>query len=175
MSDVHNMSKTMRLFLVLLISFITFLPVYAGPLSIGDTAPNWTLPNPSDDALEYYLDSEDKVSIILFWATWCPYCAKLMPHLQAVYQKYRDKGLRLYAIDIYEDGDLDPVSYFVRRGYTFNLLLYGDSIADLYGIKGTPGLLLVDKNKKIIYTRKSGANEEQVKQDIEQLIEQNLK
>ena len=166
----------MRFLLAFLIAFCSFSPVYAMSLNFGDTAPNWTLPNQSDEAVEYYPDSEGKVSVILFWATWCPYCAKLMPHLQKVYDMYRDKGLRFYAIDTFEnDSDIDPVKYFENKGYTYSLLLYGDSVAELYGVEGTPGLFLVDKDKKIIYLRKSGTGDNQVEQDLIQLIGEAIK
>ena len=160
----------MRFLLAFLITFYCFSPVYAMSLGFGDVAPNWTLPTDDNEALEYYPDSEGKVSVILFWATWCPYCAKLMPHLQKVYDKYRDKGLRLYAVDVFEDDNTDPIQYYTEKGYTFNLLLYGDSVAELYGVEGTPGLFVVNKNKKIIYLRKSGAGDEEVEQDLIELI-----
>ena len=154
----------------MLLSFFVFTSVQAEPLTFGDTAPDWTLPGVEDIPLGYYPDSKNKVSLILFWATWCPYCARLVPHLQKVYQQFEDKGLRLYAIDVFEDGEIDPKKYFDQKAYTYTLLLFGDSVAELYGVKGTPGLFLVDKNKKIIYSRKSGDSDEQVEQTLMQLI-----
>ncbi len=166
--------NVMRRLLILLFSFFVFTSVQGESLSLGDTAPDWNLPTAADEDIEYYTDSNDQVSMVLFWATWCPYCARLMPHLQDVYQQYHDKGLRFYAIDIFEDGEIDPVNYFAQHGYTYTLLLNGDLVAEDYGVKGTPALFVVDKNKKIIYSRKSGANEEQVKLDVIQAIETSM-
>ncbi len=72
-----------------------------------------------------------------------------MPHLEVVYRKYRNKGLKFYTVDIFEDGDIEPVGYFEKQGYTYTLLLLGDLVAKEYGVKGTPGLFVVDKNKKV--------------------------
>ncbi len=162
----------MRLLLILLLcSSLT----YAEPsLSVGGTAPNWVLQTGAGESVDYYQDSDDKVSVILFWATWCPYCTRLMPHLQKVYQEYKKNGLRFYAIDIFEDGDIDPVRYFEKKGFTFTLLLSGDLVADEYGVKGTPGLFVIDKNKKIIYKRKSGTKDSVVKEDVRLHIKQAL-
>jgi thiol-disulfide isomerase/thioredoxin len=162
----------MRLILILLCSISL---AHAEPLlSVGDTATNWTLETSDAKSLNYYQDSEGKVSVILFWASWCPYCARLMPHLQEVYTKYDSEGLRFYALDIFEDGDIDPVQYFEKKGFTYTLLMLADLVADEYGVKGTPGLFVIDKNKKIIYKRKSGTDNNEVKETISLLIKQAL-
>src|SRR5437879_902192 len=49
-------------------------------------------------------------AILLFWATWCPYCKALMPSLQKVYDAAGREHLDVYAIDIKEDADADPVA-----------------------------------------------------------------
>ncbi len=162
----------MRILLILL--FSTSLAYAESPLSVGDTATNWTLQSNETESLDYYQDSEGNVSVILFWATWCPYCTRLMPHLQEVYQEYKDEGLRFYAVDIFEDGDLDPLRYFEKKGFTYTLLFLGDLVADEYGVKGTPGLFVIDRNKKIIYKRKSGTKDSVVKKEIRLLIKQAL-
>jgi thiol-disulfide isomerase/thioredoxin len=162
----------MHIFFVLLL--LTISSAYAAPLTVGETAENWVLETKEGGSLDYYQDSEGEVSVILFWATWCPYCASLMPHLEEVYRNYRDKGLRFYAVDIFEDGDIDPVSYFDKQGYTYKMLLLGDLVADEYGVKGTPGVYVIDKEKKIVYKRPSGASDVSVKQNISLRIEQAL-
>lgn len=176
----NDRANTMRLFLILMFSVSlvyteVYAEAYAEPsLSVGDTATNWDLQTGKSESLDYYQDSEEKVSVILFWATWCPYCTKLMPHLQEVYKKHKDEGLRFYAVNIFEDGDIDPIHYFEKKGFTYTLLLTGDLVAEDYGVKGTPGLFVVDKNKNIIYIRKSGAKDSLVKEEISFLIEQAL-
>jgi len=99
-------------------------------------------------------------AILLFWATWCPYCEALMPHLQNVYDAAGKDKLDVYAIDIKEDGD--PVKTLRERKLTFTLILDGDAIADQYAVKGTPGLFLVDTHGKIIYHRVGGDAPEKV-------------
>lgn len=93
-------------------------------------------------------------ALLLFWATWCPYCEALMPYLQRVYDAAGRDRLDVYAIDINDDGD--PVATLRERKQTFTLIRNGDAIADLYGVKGTPGLFLVDTQGRIIYRRSGG-------------------
>jgi thiol-disulfide isomerase/thioredoxin len=162
----------MRILLILL--FSTSLACADSPLSVGDTATNWTLQSSETESLDYYQDSKGKVSVILFWATWCPYCARLMPHLQEVYQEYKDEGLKFYAIDIFEDGDIDPIKHFDEKGFTYTLLLEGDEVARKYGVKGTPAVYVVGKDKQVVYKRPAGVSDVMVKQNVELRIRQAL-
>ena len=166
----------MRHLLLLLLSFsltqVSLSPVSLAhadelPLNIGGTAPNWTLQTSKSESLDYYQDSEDNVSVIIFWASWCPYCATLMPQMEVIYRKYRNKGVKFYAVDIYEDGKLDPVSYFESKGFTYTMLLEGDEVASQYGVKGTPGVYVVDKEKKVVYKRPAGVSDVMVKQNVD--------
>ena len=159
----------------LLISFFIFsFSVSAAPLNVGGTAENWVLGTKDGGSLDYYQDSEGQVSVIVFWATWCPYCASLMPHLEVIYRKYRNKGLKFYAIDIYEDGKIDPVTYFDSKAYTYTMLLDGDEIASQYSVKGTPAVYVIGKDKKVIYKRPSGVSDVLVKQNVDLRIKQAL-
>ncbi|MEP6484105.1 MAG: TlpA disulfide reductase family protein [Rudaea sp.] len=106
------------------------------------------------NAVRFDPDHRSKPAILLFWATWCPYCEALMPHLQKVYDAAGAKNLDVYAIDIKEDGD--PIAALKKRGQTFTLVLDGDSIAEQYHVKGTPSLFLVDAKGAVVYHPSSG-------------------
>ena len=168
----------MRILIFSLISLLFFSfassSTYAAPLNIGGTAGDWELETSEGESLQYYADSENKVSVIIFWATWCPYCATLMPHLDAIYRKYRNKGVKFYAIDVYEDGKIDPVTYFNSKEFGYTMLLDGDDVASQYGAKGTPGVYVIDKNKKVIYKRPGGITDVLVKQNVDLRIKQAL-
>jgi thiol-disulfide isomerase/thioredoxin len=94
-------------------------------------------------------------ALLLFWATWCPYCEALMPYLQKVYNAAGPQRLTVYAIDI-KDEDGHPAATLRKRKLTFTLVRNGDAIADAYGVEGTPGLFLVDTRGDIAYARSGG-------------------
>ncbi len=136
------------------------------------TAPDWNLGDAQGRSVDYYADSGESVSVILFWATWCPYCRSLMPHLQALANKYKNRAVKFYALNVWEDGD--PEEYFRENGYTFRLLLMADLVAEDYGIKGTPGLFVMDQSHQILYIRQAGEDDVDVSTAVREAIQQTL-
>jgi len=128
-----------------------------------DVAPDWTLQGAGGTHFNFYQHSADRPSVLLFWATWCPYCRRLMPRLENVRREVAP-AVNFYALNIWEDGD--PAAHMADNGYGFHLLLTADDVAKIYGIKGTPGLIVVDKNHRVIYVRKSGTSPAQVESDL---------
>jgi thiol-disulfide isomerase/thioredoxin len=138
--------------------------VSAGDEADRELAPDWTLPGVEGAPLNFYQHSADRPAVILFWATWCPYCRQLMPHLEKLRQEFVSDGVNFYALDIWEDGD--PVAYMKENGYGFQLLLNADEVAKTYGVKGTPGLFVVDANRAVLYVRKPGGSPTRVESDV---------
>ena len=132
----------------------------AGSVSAQERALPWQGPGADGKTIRFDPDHLQRPAILLFWATWCPYCKALMPHLQKVYDEAGKHKLDVYAIDIKEDGD--PVAELRERHQTFTLVRDGDPIADQYGVKGTPALLLVDRKGEVIYRRLGGDAPEKV-------------
>jgi len=148
------MRTTARLF-ALLFSLLGAVAVAQQP------APAWDGKGADGGAIHFDPQHLQRPAVLLFWATWCPYCKALMPYLQKVYDAAGKEKLDVYAIDI-KDEDGDPVAELKQRGNTFTLVRDGDAIAALYGVKGTPGLFLVDRSGAIVYKRSGGDAPEKV-------------
>ena len=75
--------------------------LHAATLQIGDPAPRlqiskWIQGQPVKEF------ARDKVYVIEFWATWCGPCRESIPHLNALHQKFKDKGLVVIGQDVME-------------------------------------------------------------------------
>ena len=97
-----------------------------------------------------YPDDLQGPTIVLFWATWCPYCKALMPHLQSIVDEYGGE-VRVLALSFKDDGD--PASYVKNYGYQFLLITAADQVVDAWGIKTTPGLFLADQTGRVVFSR----------------------
>jgi len=129
-------------------------------------APDFTLLD--SEGIEHKLsDYRGKTVIIDFWATWCGPCLMVMPELQAIHEKHKDKGVVVMGVNAWENGD--PKALMKARGWNYLLLLNGDQVAADYQVSGIPTMVIVDPNGMIIQ-RKVGAGPG-LTEDLEKAIE----
>ncbi len=111
-------------------------------------SPSWSLTDTSGVTHNFPESAKGKTTILFFWATWCPYCKRLMPHLQSIQYQYGDDlQLEILSFSIHEDGK--PAEYLKENAYSFTLFNEAEEIAKLYDIKGTPGVLVIDEKGQI--------------------------
>ena len=111
-------------------------------------SPSWSMTDIGGKEHNFPESAQGKTTVLLFWATWCPYCKRLLPHLQsALYQYAEDLDLEILSFSIFEDGN--PAEYLKENGYDFTLFTEAEEIAKLYDIKGTPGVLIIDAKGQI--------------------------
>jgi thiol-disulfide isomerase/thioredoxin len=131
---------------LLLVFMLVVAAVRSVPAQDAVLAPDWTLSTAAGREINLGQEAKQQTTILLFWATWCPYCKALMPQLQSVQQEY-GTSVKILAIDVMDDGD--PVGFIKNSGYDFTLLLRGDAVFEQYGLTGTPGVFIVDNNRRI--------------------------
>lgn len=122
-----------------------FLVTGSQALSAG-MAPDWTLLSADGRTTRLSEEVRQQPVVLFFWATWCPYCKALMPHLQSIRLEYGDQ-VKILAINFIETGD--PVEFIRDAGYDFTVLPEGDDVAAAYEIYGTPGVIVVDHAQQI--------------------------
>ena len=112
------------------------LILLARPVLAEDlTAPAFTLPD--TDGRQITLPREHKgVDIYYFWASWCPYCKTLMPHLQSMQIEYGD-AVTVYAFNIRDDEM--PELFMLEHGYEFVLIPEADARLAASEVPGRAG------------------------------------
>ncbi|MGQ0529216.1 MAG: NTF2 fold immunity protein [Panacagrimonas sp.] len=119
-----------------------------GPIA---KAPSWVLFTPEGARVSYPADAGGQPTVLMFWPSWCPFSRALQPYVQDIWLDYRDRGVKVWTINIKEDGD--PVQTLRDRGLSFPLLLKGDALMAPYQITRTPWLVVMDGAQNILYTR----------------------
>lgn len=94
-------------------------------------------------------------AVLVFWATWCPYCKVFMPYAKAIEADYGERGVQIVTFNAKERGRGDPAAYAKGLGFPLLAIAEADGIAGDYGIDFIPGLLVVDGDGKVVYRRRS--------------------
>ena len=110
-------------------------------------APDFTLESVSGDPVTLSDVTAEQPVVLLFWATWCPYCKALMPHIQSIRLEHGN-DIRVLAVHFRDDKG-DPAAFIENAGYDFTVLRDGNETAKLYEVWGTPGLLIIDRSQQI--------------------------
>jgi thiol-disulfide isomerase/thioredoxin len=101
-----------------------------------------------------------KLYLIECWATWCGPCVAAIPHVDALFDKYQEKGLRVYGINLWEDGK-DKVAGFVKKqgermSYPVAYVGKGGAFDTEWlkpaGITGIPHVFVVKDGKVVLGT-----------------------
>jgi thiol-disulfide isomerase/thioredoxin len=119
----------------------------------GDAAPPWVARDFAGHTVEFPAVTQGKPAVVVFWATWCPYCKAFMPYLRNIQADYAQRGVKIVVVNAKEDGRGDPRAYMQTLGFSPIAVADGDDIAKAYGIQYIPGLLIVDGQGKVAYRR----------------------
>jgi peroxiredoxin len=104
-------------------------------------------------------DFKGKVVLIDFWASWCGPCKRAMPHIQRIYEKYKDKDVVVLGINTREsqEGKVEP--FLKEHKITYRTLVDNDGkVVKQYGVQGIPALFLIDK-EGLIQFKQTGFRE----------------
>jgi len=127
--------------------------VYAAEAAVseGQVAPSFEVALADGQAADLATISKTRPTVVLFWASWCPYCKALMPHLQSLLDEYGSEKLEIIAVSIREDAPEDAENYLMSQGYDFLRVLEGDPVAQAWGVRGTPHFFLVGTDGRIVF------------------------
>jgi len=91
-----------------------------------------------------------KVVFLNFWATWCGPCRSEMPSIQALYDKYKDRGLEILAVNGGEKAS-DVLAFMNENKLSFPAVLDSDnSVNRSWGVQAIPTSYLIDRDGMII-------------------------
>ena len=107
-----------------------------------------------------------KIVLLNFWATWCKPCTTEMPAMQATYDKLRDKGFVVLAVNELED-DTKVREHIAQYGHTFPVLMDRDNkVANQFGVFGLPVSVFIDRQGRVQEYIKGGLLTEEKIYDV---------
>ena len=88
-------------------------------------------------------DFKGQPVVLNFWATWCSPCRVEIPHMAALYTKYKDQGLVVLGLNT--ETDYMKVKHFAEPRISYTVLLDGGTQAQGYDVSGIPCTYYIDR------------------------------
>ena len=130
------------------------------PLAPGKLAPDFEEKLTDGETTMKLSDLKGKVVLLDFWASWCGPCRRENPTVVRLYEKYKDDGFTVMSVS------LDKVKANWLAAIEKDKLAWPNHVSDLnywqskaaklYGVRGIPFTVLIDKEGKIIQTKLRG-------------------
>ena len=111
-----------------------------------------------------------KAVLIEFWATWCPYCKRDQPAIDAILEEYEPQGLIVLAVDVRESRK-KVQKYLETSPRACKVVLMDDiNLTAMFAAKSFPFYVLIDPNGKIAGTHKGSAGEDGLRRLLRKAI-----
>lgn len=149
---MRNGSGTFRnLIAGAVLALVVAMPAGAG-FGVGDALPD-SLGKDRDGNELSLAAQHGKVVVMTFWASWCGYCLQELPILESLQRRVGKEHIEVVAINV--DKHYRDFIALRRRLKDFELDITRDAnehLADAYGVKGLPHMVLVDKQGRMAFT-----------------------
>ena len=92
-----------------------------------------------------------KVTVVNFWATWCPDCVREMPRMIEAHRKYAPRGYETIAVAV-RDHPNRVADYTIKQALPFKVALdTTDEVSKRFGdIRLTPTTFVIDKRGRLV-------------------------
>jgi|GEM_PF-2720718 len=97
--------------------------------------------------------SKHKLTILHFWASWCPPCIDEIPRLVTFHNQYGALGVAVLAVNTDEEKSLEHIGRF-RKRFNWNFLDVTDPLSRLYaatGFQALPSTMIFSKTGELLY------------------------
>ncbi len=120
---------------------------------------------------------QGKVILLNFWTTWCSPCRAEIPHLNALYEKYKKDGLVIIGVSL-DYGSPEPIRRFVEKAKMEYIILMGgkevveafQGVPGIDSIQGIPTTFIIDRKgqtcRRFIGFTERKVLEESIKQHL---------
>lgn len=135
---------------IALVLSMLVLPMNVQALTIGQTAPDFTLKNRQGKNLNL-TEQRGKVMLVNFWASWCGPCRKEMPVLQNLQDKYADLGVEVWGINVEQENQAGK-DFLADLDLSFSIFFdQKNKLSATYQVEAMPTTVIIDRDGVVRY------------------------
>lgn len=152
-----------------LIGALILLPI----LTTEQTAPDVTFKTLDNTSVKLK-DLRTHPVIVTFWASDCRACMEEIPHLIQLYDDYKDRGLKIFAVAMYYDIPSHVVAFreIYRLPYEIVLDVTGQYSQAFGDVKLTPTTFLISPEGRIAMTKVGKFELKTMQETLDRLLSQ---
>ena len=131
---------------------------------------DWTLTQLDGNEINFS-QSEGKVTIVNFWATWCPPCVAEMPSFQKLYDSY---GTQVDFYFVTSEKPSKVEQFMEKNGYTLPIFIQSNESPDKLKSHVLPTTYLISKTGEIVIDEQGAAdwNSEKMRRLLDRLLKE---
>jgi peroxiredoxin len=118
-------------------------------LNTGDMAPD-IVGKTADNEPFKLSDHRGKVIVLSYWATWCGYCLKELPVLEALQNSAAAPHLRVIAVNTEAPHVFREARREMRKAKMSLIYDPGEVGQKAYGVKGLPHMVIIGRDGRVI-------------------------
>eukprot|EP00937_MAST-01D_sp_MAST-1D-sp2_P008294 g8294.t1 len=93
------------------------------------------------------------VTVLEFWATWCPPCKTAIPHLNELYRQHRGSGVQFVGVSAEAEGTVAPFIQQMGDNFTYPVALDPSrGCHDAFPSRGIPNAYVIGKDGCVAWT-----------------------
>jgi thiol-disulfide isomerase/thioredoxin len=93
---------------------------------------------------------QGQAGVLVIWATWCPFCHRHNPNVEALYRAVAGRPLRVLGASLDRDPELVR-RHAAERGYTFPMTMAGEALRTHFGLRRvTPTTVTFDRGGRLL-------------------------
>ena len=129
-------------------------------VAVGQVAPDFTQNDVNGNPVKFSdVYSQNKVTLLDFWASWCGPCRQENPNVVAVFKEYNKDGFTVFGVslDREKEGWLKAIEDDgLHWSQVSDLAYWSNEVAQMYAINSIPSNILVGQDGKILAKNKRG-------------------
>ena len=93
--------------------------------------------------------AQDALTVVYWWASWCPFCAVQSPYIEKLWQTHRAGGLQVLGLSVDRKPE-DALAYIRRKGFSFPSAMFDPNVGRVLAKpKGLPVVLVRGRDGRV--------------------------